>query len=83
VLEALQLLRRTDLAGLESTLVTGLAAADLLDVGIGLALLAGEVARLGLGGDGGRVELPTFGLQAFDLRGLGDGTAAVRQLVEA
>ncbi|MEQ4207259.1 hypothetical protein [Actinopolymorpha sp. B9G3] len=83
MLEALQLLRRTDLSGLEPLLIARLAAADLFDIGVGLALLAGEVAGLGLGGDGRGFELPTFGVQAFDLGGLRDGAPAMCQLVEA
>jgi hypothetical protein len=82
-LEAFQLLRRTDLPGLETLLVAGLTAADLFDIGVGLALLAGEVAGLGLGGDGRGVELPAFSVQALDLGRLRDGTSAMRQLVEA
>ena len=51
VLEALQLLGRGDLAGVEPLLVAGGAGPDLVDVPLGLAQLARDVALLGLGAD--------------------------------
>ena len=51
VLQALQLLGRGDLAGVEALLVALGAGADLVDVALGLGQLAAEVALLGLGLD--------------------------------
>ncbi len=51
VLQVLQVARRGDLAGVDPLLVAGLALADLVDVAVGLLLLAPQVTDLGVGGD--------------------------------
>ena len=82
MLQALQLTRRRHLPRVEPLLIARRPCAHLLDVGVRLRLLPSQVARLRLRGDeeisGGREP----GFQRGDLRELGQGTPAVRQLVE-
>ena len=64
LLEVLQVLGGGDGAGVEALLVAGGALAHLVDVLLGLGLLAGGVALLGLRGDEQVAQLGEVGLSA-------------------
>jgi hypothetical protein len=83
VLKALQLLGRGHLPRVETLLVPLGALPDLVDVGLGLDLLPADVGVLGLGGDQQVADLVTADGQFRDRGGLGQGPAAVRQLIDA
>ncbi len=82
-LEVLQVLRGGDGAGVEPLLVAGGALADLVDVLLGLGLLAGAVALLGLRGDEQVAQLGEVLGQRLDLRVLRQRLALVGELLEA
>ena len=82
-LEVLQVLGRGDRAGVQALLVAGGALAHLVDVLLGLGLLAGGVALLGLRGDEQVAQLVVSSLvERLDLGVLGQRLAPVRELVE-
>jgi hypothetical protein len=83
VLEVLQVLGGQAGAGVQALLVTGGALAHLVDVLLGLGLLAGGVALLGLRGDEEVAVLVEVGLQGGDLGVLGQALALVGELAEA
>ena len=83
VLEALELLGRGDLPGVEPLLVTRRARAHLLDVALGLAQLAGDVAGLGLGADDLVAQRRHRRLQLGQRGVLGQRLPPVRELVDA
>ncbi len=82
-LEVLQVLRGGDGARVEPLLVARGALADLVDVLLGLGLLAATVALLGLRGDEQVAQLAEVLGQRLDLGVLGQGLALVGELLEA
>ncbi|GAA2714374.1 hypothetical protein GCM10010315_21500 [Streptomyces luteosporeus] len=83
MLEVLQVLRGQAGAGVQALLVAGGALADLVDVLLGLRLLAGAVALLGLRGDEQVAVLGQVALEGLDLGVLGQAPALVGELGEA
>ena len=83
VLEALQLLGRGHLTGVEALLVALRPRPDLVDVALGLAELAGEVALLGLDPDQLVAQHRRAGLQVGQRRVLRQRRPAVGELVDA
>jgi hypothetical protein len=83
VLEVLQVLGGRDGAGVQTLLVAGGALAHLVDVLLGLRLLAGAVALLGLRGDEQVTQLAEVLVQRLDLGVLGQRLPLVRQLLKA
>src|SRR5690606_20560104 len=82
-LEFLQVLGRGDGTGVEALLVAGGALAHLVDVLLGLGLLARAVALLGLRGDEQVAQLGEVPVQRLDLGVLGERLPLVRELLEA
>lgn len=82
-LEVLQVLRGGDGAGVEALLVARGALADLVDVLLGLGLLAAAVALLGLRGDEQVAQLVEVLGERLDLGVLGQRAALVGELLEA
>nr|WP_241833154.1 hypothetical protein [Streptomyces caatingaensis] len=83
MLEVLQVLRAHAGAGVQALLVAGGALAHLVDVLLGLGLLAGGVALLGLRGDEEVAVLGEVALEGLDLGVLGQAPALVGELGEA
>ncbi|GHG73557.1 hypothetical protein K9U14_02025 [Streptomyces griseocarneus] len=83
MLEVLQVLGGHAGAGVQALLVTGGALADLVDVLLGLGLLAGAVALLGLRGDEQVAVLGEVALEGGDLGVLGQALALVGELRQA
>nr|WP_281154900.1 hypothetical protein [Streptomyces sp. HYC2] len=83
MLEVRQVLGRGDRAGVEALLVTDGALAHLVHVLLGLGLLAGAVALLGLRGDQQVAQLREVPVQRLDLGVLGQRLPLVGQLLEA
>lgn len=83
VLEVLQVLGGGHDAGVEALLVAGGALAHLVDVLLGLGLLARAVALLGLRGDQQVAELGEVLVQRLDLGVLGQRLPLVRELLQA
>ncbi|GAA5045900.1 hypothetical protein GCM10023336_09970 [Streptomyces similanensis] len=83
MLEAREVLRGGDRAGVQALLVAGGAAAHLVHVLLGLGLLAGAVALLGLRGHEQVAQLREVLGQRLDLGVLGQRPALVRELLEA
>ncbi|EME97708.1 hypothetical protein H340_25147 [Streptomyces mobaraensis NBRC 13819 = DSM 40847] len=83
MLEVLQVLGGHPGAGVEPLLVAGGALADLVDVLLGLGLLAGGVALLGLRGDEEVAVLGEVPFEGLDLGVLGQRPALVGELAEA
>ncbi|BCM66574.1 hypothetical protein EASAB2608_01908 [Streptomyces sp. EAS-AB2608] len=83
MLEVGQVLRRGDRAGVQALLVAGGALAHLVDVLLGLGLLAGAVALLGLRGHEQVAQLGEVLRQRLDLGVLGQGPPLVRELLQA
>ena len=84
MLQALQLLGRGDLPGVEALLVALGPGPHLVDVALGLGQLAGEVALLGLGADdAGRAATPSSVSSSASAACSGRVAAPVRELVEA
>ncbi|GHF33433.1 hypothetical protein LKL35_17715 [Streptomyces sp. ET3-23] len=83
MLEVLQVLGGHAGAGVQALLVAGGALADLVDVLLGLGLLAGGVALLGLRGDEEVAVLGEVALERLDLGVLGQALALVGELAEA
>ena len=81
-LEVLQVLGRGDGTGVEALLVAGGALAHLVDVLLGLGLLAGGVALLGLRGDQQVAQLGEVGAEPLELGVLGQVPALVVELRE-
>ncbi|GGP40048.1 hypothetical protein GCM10010278_15970 [Streptomyces melanogenes] len=82
-LEGLQVLGGRDGARVQALLVAGGALADLVDVLLGLGLLAGGVALLGLRGDQQVAELGEVLVQRVDLGVLGQRLPLVGELRQA
>ncbi|GGP54880.1 hypothetical protein GCM10010214_30000 [Streptomyces abikoensis] len=82
MLELLQVLGGHAGAGVQALLVAGGALADLVDVLLGLGLLAGAVALLGLRGDEEVAVLGEVALEGDDLGVLGEALALVGELGE-
>ncbi len=82
LLEVLQVLGGGDGTGVQALLVAGGALAHLVHVLLGLGLLAGGVALLGLGGDEEVAQLGQILGQRLDLGVLGQRPAPVRELLE-
>ena len=82
-LEVLQVLRRGDRAGVQALLVADRALTHLVHVLLGLGLLAGGVALLGLRGDEEVTQLGQILGQRVDLGVLGQRPALVGELLEA
>ena len=83
MLEVLQVLRGGDGTGVQALLVAGGALAHLVHVLLGLGLLAGGVALLGLRGHQQVAQLGVVLGQRLDLGVLGQRPALVRELLEA
>ncbi|MBB4892691.1 hypothetical protein FHS39_001702 [Streptomyces olivoverticillatus] len=83
MLEVLQVLGGHPGAGVQALLVAGGTLADLVDVLLGLGLLAGGVALLGLRGDEEVAVLGEVAFEGLDLGVLGQALALVRELGEA
>ena len=83
VLEVLELTRRTDLAPVEALLVARGACRDLINIRLGLRLLARDVALFGLRGDEEVLQLREPGRGGRDLFMLRQSSALVIELVEA
>ncbi len=81
-LEVLQVLGRGDRAGVEALLVAGGALPYLVDVLLGLGLLASGVALLGLRGDEQVAQFGEVRGQPLDLGVLGEVLALVVQLLQ-
>jgi hypothetical protein len=82
VLQALEVLRVRDRTRVQAVLVARGARADLLDVGVGLRLLTGDVALLGLGRDDLVAQRRQARVQLGELGDLRERALLVRQLVE-
>jgi len=83
VLEVLQVLGRGDSAGVEPLLIADGALTDQVDILLGLGLLSGGVALLGLGGDQQVPQLGDVGAEPLELGVLGEAPALVVQLPDA
>ncbi|GEK00619.1 hypothetical protein TNCT1_28950 [Streptomyces sp. 1-11] len=83
MLEVGQVLGRGDRAGVQALLVAGGALAHLVHVLLGLGLLAGGVALLGLRGHQQVAELREVLVQRLDLGVLGQRLPPVRELLQA
>ncbi|MFD7158091.1 hypothetical protein ACFV9C_26065 [Kribbella sp. NPDC059898] len=82
MLQVLQVARRGDLAGVEPLLVPRTALTNLLDIAVGLLLLALQVADLGVRGDQLAVDDGLLGGQVLERLVLRQRRALVRDLVE-
>ena len=83
VLEILELTRRADLAPVEAFMVASRTCPHLINVGLGLSLLAGDVALSSLRGDEEVLQLREPGRCGRDLFMLRQSSALVIELVEA